>query len=123
MGSALIKSADIIKRVGVYVLTKELGTGVMGESFQCYKVLQPKDEDFVVLDKPFCIKILGVEFAQNAAYRQLFARFLLLLFFCTRFLVMVLNRKPVAKCEDLSVRYHPLKMLFTYRPFGEHVLC
>ena len=29
----------------------------------------------------------------------------------------------MAKLEDLSVHYHPLKMLFYCRPFGEHILC
>ena len=38
-------------------------------------------------------------------------------------LVVVFDRKAVAKCEDLSVHYHPLKMLFYCRPFGEHILC
>ena len=39
------------------------------------------------------------------------------LFFWNRFLVMVLNRKAVAKFEDLSVHYYPLKMPFYCRQF------
>ena len=35
----------------------------------------------------------------------------------------ILNSKAVTQFEDLSVHYHPLKMLFFCRPFGEHILC
>ena len=33
---------------------------------------------------------------------------------------VILNRKVRAKFEDLSVHYHPSKMLFYCRPFGGH---
>ena len=37
---------------------------------------------------------------------------------------LILNRKMVAKFEELNVHYHHLKMLFFRRPFGEHdILC
>ena len=60
---------------------------------------------------------------EQLGMREIFRGISTPIIFIQSVLVIVFNRKAVAKFEDLSVHYHPLKMLLYCRPFGERILC